>query len=272
MTNALKRSLVGVVVAFSVFASSAAAHEFWIDPLDFQIDADEQIEANIRVGENFEGAGYAFVPPNFQRFELVFGDALIDVEGRAGDRPALSMQAPGAGLITVVHVTRDYTLTYREWEKFQNFAKHKDFVSAIAKHEARGLPQTGFKERYSRHAKSLIAVGDGAGADRELGLVAEIVALSNPYTDDLANGLKVKVLYEGTARGQAQVELFERAPDGEVAISLHTTDDEGVVFLPVKADHVYLADHVVLRAIEPETEGAPVWESLWASLTFEVRK
>lgn len=268
----MKRSIAALVLALgaSIAAAPLAAHEFWIDPTDFSVDEGTPLVADIRVGQDMKGSAYSYVPPNFRRFDIVMNGTVTPVEGRAGDRPALNMAAPESGLAVVVHVTKDYTLVYREWEKFVTFCTHKDFEWALAQHAERGLPQTDFRELYSRHAKSLIAVGDGAGADSETGLETEIVALANPYTDDLSGGFPVRVLYQGKPRTEAQVELFERAPDGTVEIRLFTTDEEGRALLDVKAGHAYLADHVVMRPLEATSETDPVWESLWASLTFEV--
>jgi hypothetical protein len=265
---------IRTVVAAAVlgfWGGSAPGHEFWIDPTSFVVAPGEVIEANLRVGENLGGASYSYVPRNFTRFDLVTGQTVTAVPGRAGDTPAMTMPAPDEGLAVVVHVTRDYSLTYTEWEKFLNFTRHKDFAWAVEEHRARGLPEVKFKELYSRHAKSLIAVGAGAGADREMGLETEIVALANPYTDDLSGGFPVRVLYRGAPRADAQVELFERDnASGAVAVRLYRTDAEGVAVLEVSPGHGYLADHVVMRALEPAAPEDPVWESLWASLTFGV--
>ena len=43
-----------------------------------------------------------------------------------------------------------------------------------------------------------------------------------------------------------------------------------VARLPVRAGYEYLADAVVLRAVEPKRETDAQWQSLWASLTFAV--
>jgi hypothetical protein len=45
-----------------------------------------------------------------------------------------------------------------------------------------------------------------------------------------------------------------------------------VARVEVSPGHSYLTDHVVMRPMEPEAADGPVWESLWASLTFEVPK
>lgn len=247
-----------------------AAHEFWIEPEAYEVQRGGTMVASLRVGENFSGAAQAFLPRNFDRFDMVCDGALSEVPGRAGDRPALSTEASKDGLCVVIHQTRDHTLTYREWQKFVNFVEHKDFEGVLDSHAARGLPETDFTELYSRYAKSLIAVGGGAGSDSAVGLLTEIVAEANPYTDAMDNGLPIRVLYDGEPRADAQVELFAKSPQGAVEVTLHRTDSEGRVTLPVQPGQAYLADAVVLRPLEPLAEGDPVWESLWASLTFAV--
>lgn len=251
-----------------ILGAPAWAHEFWVSPEAYTIAPQDQLVAALRVGENFEGGASPFLPSRHIRFDILHQGSVRPVTGRIGDRPALANDAPGEGLVTVVHQTTNNTLTYTEMAKFEKFARHKDFAWAIEQHATRGLPQAGFKEVYSRYAKSLIAVGAGDGADQEVGLLTEIVALANPYTDDISAGLPVKVLYQGAPRADAQVELFERAPGGGVAVTLHRTDADGVAVIPVKTGHEYLVDAVVLRPVESQDPSAPVWESLWAALTF----
>lgn len=245
----------------------AWGHEFWIDPHDFSVQAGDRIVADIRVGQTYGGSAYAYLPRNFHRFEIAAGDTVAPVKMRLGDRPALDAEAPAEGLNAIVHVTRDYDLTYDDWGSFVSFVTHKGAAWVPDAHEARGLPREDVTEVYSRHAKSLVAVGDGAGADRPVGLTVELVALANPYTDDLSAGFPVRVLYEGAPRTNAQVEIFEKDAEGEVGISTVTTDADGVAVVPVMPGHTYLLDHVVLR--ESDADDA-MWESLWGSLTFAV--
>ncbi len=259
-----------LIAALALLAAPLQAHEFWIEPQVFEVPPGDPVVATIHVGSELKGAAYSFNPMNFTRFEIVTDAGVQPVEGRIGDRPALNMVPDGAGLATVVHVTRDYSLTYREWEKFTDFCEHKDFEWAIARHLERGLAQERVYERYSRHAKSLVALGDGAGADREVGLLTEIVALANPYTDDLNDGFPVQVLYQGVPRADVQVELFEKMPDGTVAIRYYRTDAEGRAVVEVTPGNFYLVDSVVMRELDVVEDKDPAWESLWASLTFQV--
>ena len=98
----------------------------------------------------------------------------------------------------------------------------------------------------------------------------EFVALTNPYSDDFDGTMRVQVFFKDTPRADAQVEVFERAPDETVAITLHRTNDEGIASIPVKPAHTYLFDAVVLQ---PHTaDDKSVWQTLWAALTFQVAK
>ena len=261
---------LAAATACMTLALPAAAHEFWIAPLIYEVPSDSQLIADIRVGERMVGSASAYIPPNFRRFEVRMNGETFEVPGRAGDRPALNMRSPEAeGLAVVVHETKDYTLTYKDWDTFAEFTEHKDVTWAQQDHIDRGLPKDKVRERYTRYGKSLIGVGAAEGSDAEVGLRTEIVAETNPYTDDLSDGFTVRVLYEGAPRTETQVELFEKAPGAkEATSSLHRTDAEGRVTLPVAAGHEYLVDSVVMNPLDPGAEDGPAWESLWASLTF----
>ena len=235
------------------------------------IDRDGTVRADIVNGEAFEGARLSYLPRRFSRFEIVAGQQVQPVENRPGARPALEAAPLGAGLHILAYEADTARVGYATLEKFASFADHKDFAGAVARHRARGLPEQEFGEAYSRHVKALVAVGGGAGQDRPLGLETEIVALENPYTHG-GDALPVRVLYQQAPRAGAQVELFEKAPDGRVAITYQRTDENGVAALPVRPGHAYLADAVVLR--EPDAalaqERDVVWETLWAALTFAI--
>lgn len=187
-----------------------------------------------------------------------------------GDLPALQATAP-EGLAVIVHQTTPLSLRWTKWETFTDFCKHKDFRWAIEDHKARGLPDDGFQESYTRYAKSLVAVGKGAGQDRASGMETEFVALANPYTDDISKGMPVLLLYQGKPRMDVQVEVFARAADGTVTDQFYRTDMEGKATIPVTPGVEYLFDAVVMRPLAGSVaEETPVWESLWASLTFRV--
>lgn len=260
------------ILLFFAITRPAWSHEFWIEPEQYQVESDETIKAHLRNGENFKGVSLGWFDRRFTRFEIVHGEDVRPVEGRMGDTPALQVEAGQPGLAVILHETTPSKITYRDWEKFMKFVRHKDFKDAEEVHDAKGWSKEKFSESYTRHAKALVAVDGGAGEDRAFGLETEFVALSNPYSPDFDGAMRVLLFYEGAPRPDAQVEVFEKAPDGVATITLHRTDAAGEARVPVKPGHSYLFDAVVLRpsAITGTEENAPLWDTLWAALTFEV--
>ncbi len=265
----LRSALSGAVVALS--AAGVQAHEFWIDPLAYAVPAGDAVVADILVGEEFSGSAYSYIPAKFRLADVIAGGKRGPVEGRIGDRPALRAESLPEGLVTLVYASTDTRLRWDTYEQFTDFLQHKAAGWAIAAHDDRGFPRADVTEAYSRYAKALVAVGNGAGGDADRGLATEIVALANPYTDDVTGGLPVRVLYRGEPRPGAQVEVFARDAAGAVEVSTVTADDAGIAIVPVRPGMEYLLDSVVVRA--PEGEALTLdtmWETLWASLTFAV--
>lgn len=268
----MSRLALALLVVTSAVAGPLKAHELWIEPLNWEVESDDSLRADLVNGQSFNGIKLAYFPSRIATFEVRLGDRVVPVTARLGSTPALEMPALGDGLHVAAYVSTVSTVAYQSWDKFLSFAEHKDLGDVTAIRDAQGLPEEGFAEVYTRFSKSLIGVGSAAGEDTVLGLETELVALANPYTDDMSDGLPVQLFYQGDVRANEQVELFERAPDGMVDIIRLGTDDEGIVVLPVTPGHSYMADAVVLRLPSPELaeETGAVWESLWANLTFTV--
>jgi len=247
----------------------AAAHELWISPVEYRVAEGTTIVADFRNGENFVGTQLAFFDRSSTRLQVAGPDGVIDLTPRNGDRPAIDIDAGQAGLHVLAYETTPSRLTYKDWAKWMKFVDHKDLNAVAAAHAARGLPQEDFKEGYTRHAKALVAVGSGDGQDTALGLETEIVALTNPYASNFDQNMKIEVLYQGRPRTQAQVEIFERAPSGDVTVTLTKTDDKGQAVIPTQPGHTYLLDAVLLREPIRDVEDI-AWETLWAALTFQV--
>ena len=244
----------------------AVSHEFWIEPQKYQVESGAPVIADLRNGQKFTGSKLVYFARRTRRFDIMQGNQTTPYQGRMGDLPAFQSDQVDEGLLVITHETVPETLTYETWDEFQDFVDHKGFADMARQHQARGLPKYGFSETYSRHVKALIAIGKGLGHDSLQGMETEFVALANPYTDDLSAGLLVQLFYQGKPRSETQIEVFERASDDTVSVFLRYTDTQGQARIPVKAAHTYLLDAVVLRPAPDVVE--PVWESLWAALTF----
>jgi Domain of unknown function (DUF4198) len=270
---------VTVISSFilNLLVTPVMAHELWIEPDAYVLTEEAAVTARLVNGQNFDGMVIRYFPKDFVRFTLTLDDTEVPVPGRVGDTPALNMPALGDGLHIATFQSSGDLLGYTELAKFAKFVEHKDLSSSLgtdvmARHAARQLPDADFWEYYTRYSKALIGVGSALGTDRRMGLETELVALTNPYTDDLAAGMAVQLFWGDTPRADAQIELFAKGPDGTVTVTLHRTDATGVVRLPVSPGFSYLVDAVVLREpVVPQVgEREVAWESLWAALTFAV--
>ncbi|MEQ6247991.1 DUF4198 domain-containing protein [Sulfitobacter sp. HNIBRBA3233] len=269
----MKISYLLSVVAALALPGAAYAHEFWIEPEKYQVSPQDNVIADLRNGQLFVGTAQAFYPARNTRLDRSLGDETSAIEGRLGDRPAIRIPPLGDdGLLILLHEAAASSLTYKEWEKFVAFVEHKDFTTAVETHEDRGWAKEDFEEVYTRHSKALIAVGSGEGSDRAFGLATEFVALENPYAPDFDGTLDVELLYGDAPRADAQIEVYAKDAAGEVELTVTRTDAQGRASIPVEPGLSYLLDAVVLRPVEGATTVAdgPIWETLWAALTFAV--
>ena len=270
----LRLRYLGIIAFLSlcIFATSrpALSHELWLDSKSFQIKSDEILEIDLRNGENFKGVNLSFFSNRIKQFFWVQNKKRTNVTSRMGDVPAMRVIMENDGLVSVVYESTPSFLTYTEWEKFVDFVIQKDLGDALMRHSDNGWPKDRFKEIYHRYSKALIGVGTADGTDQNFGLVTEFVALENPYLDETPDTFLVKLLYENAPRVGAQIEVFERNDNNDVRVFTRRTDEKGQVLIPVKGGHVYLIDSVVLREFATNEQNAPIWESLWAALTFSV--
>jgi hypothetical protein len=148
--------------------STASAHEFWLEPTQYQIDVNETIMADIKVGQDFKGNTYAFFPNRFIRFELHHNGRIRPVQSRLGARPAAVQAVDTSGLTTLTYESTYSELTYDDPAVFDNFLTLDglDWVREI--HNSRGLPDSGFTEVFRRFAKTYIGTGSAVGIQAEI--------------------------------------------------------------------------------------------------------
>lgn len=253
---------------FGLFAmlgtAPLSAHEFWIAPSDFTLFADQPLVADLRIGEGFVGSTFPYLPPRFERFDVIVGEDVLPLPGRMGDDPAVNLSDLPNGLLVLAYVSTPATVTYDDPDVYARFLEDEGLGFATARNAERGLSVVGLTERFTRHAKSLVAVGDGAGQDRRIGLKVELVAGLNPYVDDLSNGLPIQAFRDGETFGNALLRVLKRLPDGSLSETRITTDADGRATVAVTDGATVLANIVALD----EEEGTAQWHSHWASLTF----
>ena len=277
MTKSLRAILAGLLALMLSFPSHAheirpAVADLHLENGSFRLETGAPLLADVRVGVDFLGDAQAYIPSLFNEFNISDSAGTSPVEGRIGDMPAVNI-APGAEGLKVLNLfSTTSALTWNEFQKFDEFVQLHGLGWVLEEHAARGLPETGFKEAYTRFVKSLVAVGDGAGEDRYTGMFFELVAAANPYTNDVSGGMPISVMFRGVPLPNKQVDLFFRDTDGELTRLSVMSGSNGRAIVPNLGPGEYMVNVVhMIAPFEADIERTGVvWHSLWGSITYAI--
>ena len=260
---------VGLLAGLMSLPSSA--HEFWLEPSDFQPKVGDVVTVDLVIGTHFDGFSSPYTPDEIAAFGLIDAAGNTAITGRFGDMPAGQFVVAQVGLSLLYHQTTPSYVTYTKPEKFISFAVEKGFADVAARYQKQTAENFRLVEKYRRFAKSLIMVGPASGQDQLLGLEMELVALTNPYQQSVSKEFTVAVYESGVPRPGAQVTVFIRHTPSDVEKKIIIADERGQVHLSLLPGRHYLFDSVKLQPIK---DADPIknaeWESLWAALTFAV--
>jgi uncharacterized GH25 family protein len=244
------------------------SHDFWIEPSSFHPAAGSELAVSLRVGEHFRGEPVPRVDPRIVKFVLSSASGDTPIGGFPGTDPAGLVRVSTPGLSVIGYRSQRSSITL-EPEKFEKYLADEGLDHVLEMRKSRGEQGKPGTEVYSRCAKSLVAVnGTGeSGFDRALGFTVEIVAESNPLKLHAGDTMRVRILQEGKPLAGALVKAIA-LEDPDNTISARSGKDGRVSLrLPRKGVWLVKAVHMVPA---PKETGAD-WESLWASLTFELR-
>ena len=259
------RAVAAGALSFLAFATPALAHDFWIEPSTFHPRVGDEVSFALRVGQDFHGDP---VPRDDRR---ILGFALVSARGATavGGLPATDpaglarIEQPGW---TIVAYRSSRSPVKLEPAKFEQYLADEGLERILAVRKQRGESDRPGNEVFSRCAKALLSVAPvSVGFDRVVGLTLELVPETSPAAPAAGRGFRARLLYEGKPLGGALVIAIPQArPEAKVR---ERTAQDGRVTLPL-GHGVWLVKAVHMIAAPPET-GAD-WESLWASLTFEI--
>jgi len=262
---------LAAIIALCFAAAPAVGHEFWIEPVQAKVAAGAPIKALTYVGSEFEGDELPNFPSMQRVVDVTLGDMTVPIGGPELQKPALQTPSLGDGLHVLRYQSRDYQLSYESYDKFLAFLDEAQRPELAAEHDARGLPRDGIREVYFRYAKSLVAVGSGAGSDRFMGMPFELVALTNPYTQALGD-MQFELRFLEEPLPDAALHVFHRAPDGTIDNIRLRSDATGVVTVPSANPGFYMVNAIQILPSSPRMQNllGASWQSLWASLTYAV--
>jgi len=271
-----------------LMAAPALAHDFWIEPTSFRPVAKAPVGLSLLVGEHFTGDTLPRNPQLLRRFVVVGPDGEAPVAGIAGTSPAGLLAPAKAGLYIVGYESRQ-TIAEMDRDTMETYIEEEGLAAQLSAAKAADFP---VKDAFSRSAKTLLLVPEdkkaptkvaSAGSpkagspkagtqsskaryDHLLGLPLELVPLANPHELAGDRKLPLKLLYRGKPLSGILVSALHQ--DDPLHPVQGTTDDDGQVRLLLSRPGPWLIKAVRIERTQASSEAD--YESLWASLTFEV--
>jgi uncharacterized GH25 family protein len=254
-----------VLVALLAVAGDAAAHYTYIVPQHFRVAAGDTVLVGFHSGDGF---------PESSAILKRLKDPTIHADGIAlkldglkeeGKRLAAEVKvaSPGHVIVTAVNGTGSEEMKAASFEKYLNEEGLGHIVQARAQ---RGESDKPARERYTMYAKTIFLSGaPNDGYKMVVGLPLEIVPEKDPYRLAAGEPLPVRVLLRGAPAANLEISAASTAPGFKTRI-IGKTDANGRLSIPVSAGQWRLHTIHMERALASDAD----WESVWATLTFEI--
>lgn len=245
----------------------ALAHDFWIEPSNFRPEIGEVVRLRLRVGEQLLGDPVPRDLTLLERFVAVTANGEEEVRGVDGADPAGALPIGVPGTVLVGYRSRRSPLALPA-DRFEAYLAEEGLERISALRAARGESAAPSREVFSRCAKSLLAGGGvgGAGFDHRLGFPLELVLEADPASLVAETELPLALLYLDEPLAGA---LIRARPNADPSSFITArTDAAGRTALRLDEPGPWLITAV--HAVEAPADVDAEWESLWASLTFEL--
>lgn len=253
-----------LAAAVLLLARAAHAHDFWLEPSTFHPAGGATVTVGLRVGQGFVGDPVPRMSRTIERFIVRQGGREEDVAGVESSDPAGWLRADGRSTAVIAYSTGGSYLELPA-EKFDDYLRQEGLERIVAARVKKGESAKPGRDMFFRYAKALLA-GDrtSAVASQPIGLRYEIVPESDPTAG--AAPFRGRVLYAGKPLAGALVVAMLR---GDPAMKLRARSNRQGEFsfaLPRAGVWLVKSVHMVAASFFVHAD----WESLWASLTFQM--
>jgi uncharacterized GH25 family protein len=264
------RHRIALLLAFTV-CPLALAHDFWVQPSTFHARIDELVKVHLHVGHAGEIDDITRNPDKIDKFIVVGPNGETNVPGSDGESPAGFIRPEKDGLY-VLGFRSKHSFIELKAEEFEGYLREEGLDAIIARRKERGESDKPGKEIYSRCAKSMFIVGDDrpGEADRTLGFKLELIALKSPLSLKAGDELPLQLLLDRKPCEGVTVQLKDPRSTSEAALAKVRTDKDGKATLKLDGGGLRLVTAVYMLEAPRDNPHGAEWESLWASLSFEV--
>jgi len=265
--------VLGVLLTGVVGTRPAGAHDFWVQPGEYQVMPGLATSVTLLVGHGPDRQRSAIAARRITRFEAVGPRGIrmdfhssLQLGGRQDDGTVV-FREPGTYVLVLQTDARAYSLLPAI--RFNDYLRVEGLTPALLFRERTHRTGAEGSETYSRQAKTIIQVGDepdpAPAVTQPLGLLLEIVPDVNPYAERCPKRLPVHVLYRGRPLSDALVKLTDLEHDA-TPIEMHLTDEKGRAVFGAREHGAWLLN-VIWTEVAPESSDGD-FETTFSSLSF----
>lgn len=257
--------LLGVAVA--------SAHDMFLKPTRYF--APENAEVRVRVlNGTFTKSENSIARNRLANASVLTPRGRIQLDtaewSATGDTSTFHIHTRAAGTYVIGVSTKPSEIDLSA-DDFNLYLKDDGIPDVLEARQKAGELQKGARERYHKHVKAFVQVGD-ARSDlyaTPMGYPAELMPLENPYSLGKGATLRVRTLVDGKPAANQYV-LFGGTTTGDAGIEMKSvrSNAEGIASIPLSEAGVWYVKFINMSRLN--RDGVD-YESKWATITFQVR-
>lgn len=254
-----------------LFATPAAAHDFWIQPQNFGATVGKSVGITFQIGHGVDRQRWGNGLERIIVLQSFFPGQQTDLRGSVRETAQQDFAAvPGQAGVHVVAMQSTPAFSELPALRFNDYAKAEGLTPIIAARQREGTTGSAGRELYTRRAKTLIqagpaGTGDQRMATRPIGLKLEIVPERSPYALGTSRRLPVRVIYRGRSLANATVKFTDLDQDSK-PLATAVTDRNGRAAFMIPTSGKYLLNVVWSERLVGDSRAD--FDTTFSSLTF----
>jgi uncharacterized GH25 family protein len=251
----------------------AAAHDMFLKPSRFFVPENSEVMVRLLNG-TFTRSENSIARHRLKDVSVVTPTRRVPIDtaewSAEGDTSTFHIHTRGAGTYVLGVSTRPSFIELSA-EDFNLYLREDGIPDVLEARRRDGELGKPARERYHKHVKALVQVGDRPSDHYAtvLGYPAEIVPIENPYTLKSGATLAVKTLVDGKPVVNQHV-IYGGTTASGAAIEARDvrSDAQGIATLALSTAGTWYVKFIHMARVQGDTVD---YESKWASVTFEVR-
>ena len=267
------RTIVISVGLLLTSAAVAAAHDMFLKPTRYFAPVNAEVRVRVLNG-TFTKSENSIARNRLADASVVSPRGRVKLDTTEwsvrGDTSTFHIHTRDAGTYVIGASTKPNRID-QSADDFNLYLADDGIPDVLAARKQAGELQKPARERYHKHVKAILQVGDVRTDDykKTFGYPAELVPLENPYALTKGATLRVRTLVDGKPAANQFVQYggMNSADKGIEQKSVRS-NAEGVASIPLSVAGTWYVKFISMTRVQRDSVD---YESKWATLTFQVR-